>query len=71
MKVVIRLTAKQEAKALPIILRQAPGMILANRTYVLSPEVVQRLRRDGIKFTEISRESEAPTMGGAVSGERI
>ena len=40
MKVVVRFTSKQEAKALPIILRHSPGLILANRTYVLSEEVV-------------------------------
>jgi hypothetical protein len=71
MKVVVRFTAKQEAKALPIIVRQAPGMILPNRTYVLAEEVVQHLRDQGIKFTEISREGEAPSVGGAVAGERV
>lgn len=70
MKVVIRFNAKQEAKALPLILRHSPGMVLPNRTYILSEEVLQRLRQEGIKFTEIGRESEAPA-GGALSGERI
>ena len=52
MKVVVRFTSKQEAKALPIILRHSPGLILANRTYVLSQEVVALLRRQKIKFAE-------------------
>ena len=71
MKVVVRFTSKQEAKALPIILRHSPGLILANRTYVLSEEVVVLLRREKIKFAEISREAESPTVGGALSGERV
>ena len=58
MRVVVRFTRKQEAKALPIILRHSPGMILENRTYILNDECVQALREKGIAFTEMSRESE-------------
>jgi ABC-type hemin transport system substrate-binding protein len=68
MKIVVCFTAMQEAKALPIILRHSPGMILKNRTYVLSDTVVQKLRAAKIKFTEITRE--APT-DGVHAGERI
>jgi hypothetical protein len=57
MSVVIRFTAKEEAKALPIILRHSPGVILANRTYALSEQVVALLRTENIRFTEISRKS--------------
>ena len=71
MRVVIRLSAKQEAKALPIILRHSPGMILKNRTYILSDECVQLLRERGIKFTEMSRESEFAVATGELQGERI
>ena len=70
MKVVVRFTVKQEAKALPIILRHSPSMILKDRTYILSEDVVEQLRREKIKFTEISRE--APTRSeGVIAGERI
>jgi hypothetical protein len=55
MKVVIRLSAKQEAKALPIILRQSPGMVLPDRTYILSEETLIKLRAEGIKYRAISR----------------
>jgi hypothetical protein len=68
MKVVVRFTVKQEAKALPIILRHSPGMILKNRTYVLSESAVQKLRDAKVKFTEISRESATE---GAGAGERV
>jgi len=55
MKIIIRLTARQEAKALPILLRHSPGMVLPDRTYVLSEEAVTKLRDVGIRFQEISR----------------
>jgi hypothetical protein len=70
-KVVIRFNARQEAKALPIILRHSPGMILANRTYILDEGVVKVLRAERIKFTEISSEVKGPGVGGAISGERV
>jgi len=68
MKVVVRFTVKQEAKALPIILRHSPGMILKNRTYILSKEAVQKLREAKIKFREIGREAATEGVG---AGERI
>ena len=71
MKIVVRFTAKQQAKALPIILRSGPGMVFPDRTYFLDEPTVTRLRALGIKFTEISRESEAPAARGAFSGKRI
>jgi hypothetical protein len=71
MKIVVRFTAKQEAKALPIILRHSPGTILPDRTYILSEEALQKLRDAGIGFTEISRDSEEPSSEGVGTGERI
>ena len=70
MKVVIRLTNREEAKALPILLRHSPGMVLANRTYILHEEAVEALRAAGVQFTELSRESNVPSATGAVAGER-
>ena len=71
MKVVIRLTAKQEVKALPIILRQAPGIVLPGRTYILSEGTLLKLKSKGIKFKEISREPEKLDREGALAGERV
>ena len=71
MKVVIRLTSREELKALPILLRHSPGVVLPDRTYVISEEAAQALRTAGVKFTELSREADAPGLEGAVPGERI
>jgi hypothetical protein len=71
MKVVIRLTSREELKALPILLRHSPGMVLPDRTYVISEEAAQALRTAGVKFTELGREADAPGLEGAVPGERI
>jgi hypothetical protein len=56
MKVVIRMSKRQELRALPILLRHSPGIVLPNRTYIISVEAVSALRSSGIKFTEFSRE---------------
>ncbi len=71
MKVVIQLTKIEEAKALPILLRHSPGAVLQNRTYVLYTQAAIELRQAGIQFTELSRESNAPSLEGAGSGERV
>ena len=55
MKVVIQMSAKQEARALPILLRHSPGTILPDRTYVISEEAARALREAGIDFTELER----------------
>ena len=71
MKVVIRLSAKEEARAIPILLRHSSGMILPDRTYILGDTAVQSLREAGVNFTELSREADLAVMGEGVSGERI
>jgi hypothetical protein len=71
MKVAIQFSKREEAKALPILLRHSPGMILRNRIYVVSGEAVRALRRAGIKFTEMSREGETSGREGVAAGERI
>jgi hypothetical protein len=71
MKVVIRFSQSEEAKALPILLRHTPGMILPNRTYVLGEDAVKSLHEAGIEFAEVSREASTPSLDGAAAGERI
>jgi hypothetical protein len=71
MNVVIRLSAKQEALALPILLRHSPGTVLAERTYVISEGAVNALREAGVEFTELGRETKAPNLEGVGPGERI
>ena len=71
MKVVIQLSDREEAKALPILLRHSQGMVLPNRTYIVSEDATRALRNAGITFTELSREANGPRLEGAVPGERI
>ena len=59
MKVVIQLAPVEEAKALPILLRHSPGMILPRGTYVLEEDALRALRASDIRFAELSRESVA------------
>jgi len=70
MKIIIQLSREDEAKALPILLRHSPGMILPERTYVLGEEAVGSLRNADIRFTQVSREALAPSLEGVV-GERV
>ena len=71
MKVIIRMTKKEELKALPLLLRHAPGMMLRNRMYVLSEEAVSLLRDNGIRYTVITREPAASSLPGVDTGERV
>jgi hypothetical protein len=71
MKVVIQMSPEEEQKALPILLRDSPGMMLRNGTYVLSADGARRLREKGVQFTEVGREAAAAGFEGVGSGERI
>jgi MoaA/NifB/PqqE/SkfB family radical SAM enzyme len=71
MKAVIQFTKPEEARALPILLRHSPGTILPNRTYVLDEEAVAELRKSGVNFITLSRESHPPGLAGVGSGERV
>lgn len=71
MKVVIQMSEDEEVKALPILLRHSPGMILRNGTYVVTVDAARRLRQEGIEFAELGREAAAPGVEGVGSGERI
>ena len=68
MKVVIQVSTKDSARAWALLVRHSPGTALPNRTFVVSPEAVRALRKDGIKFVEISRETGSV---GVAAGERI
>jgi len=71
MKVVIRFSKREELKALPILLRHSPGMVLKDRTYVIGVEAARALRVAGVQFTEVVREATPPDSEGAESGERV
>jgi hypothetical protein len=70
-KLAIRFSKSEEAKALPILLRHSPGMVFPDRTYVVSAEAVIALREAGIRFQELSTDAGAPSLAGATSGARI
>jgi hypothetical protein len=70
MKVIVHLTKEEEAKALPILLRHSPGMVLSHRTYVLAEDALRALREAGVRFSELSREAAAPSLEEVV-GERV
>ena len=57
MKMMIRLSAREERKALPILLRHSPGTILPNRTYIISLDAAKALRDAGLKFAELCSNS--------------
>ena len=57
MKIIIQMTPEEEVKALPILLRHSPGMVLPERTCVLGEEMVGKLRNAGVQFTQLSREA--------------
>ena len=70
MKIIIQLSKEEEAKALPILLRHSPGMILPERTYVLGEDAVGLLQNAGIRFAQLSREAFTPCLE-EVAGERV
>jgi hypothetical protein len=71
MKIAVRFTAKEELRALPILMRHSPGMMLPRDIYVLSEEAVAALREAGVRFTEVTSEGASPGLEGAATGERI
>ena len=68
---VVQFAEKEEAKALPILYRHSPGMVLRDRIYVLSEEAVECLRQEGIRYKEITREVDSVHLKGVQIGERI
>ena len=71
MRLVVRVSAKDEEKAWGLLVRHSPGTALPNRTFILSEDAVRALHDAGIKFKVISKEPGSPTGGGKVSGKRI
>jgi hypothetical protein len=70
-KMLIQFSTRQEAAALPILLRHSPGIVLPERKYVITLEAAQALRDAGIEFSELGGETNAPNLEGAAAGERV
>ena len=71
MKVAVRFTKAEELKAVPILMRHSPGMMLPGDIYVISAEAADALREAGVGFTEMTSEIAPPRREGVASGERI
>lgn len=71
MRIVLRVSARDSAKAWALLVRHSPGTALPNHTFIVSEEAARALRDAGIRFTEISRDVGQPTEGGTTAGERI
>lgn len=61
MRVIIRLSAREELRALPILLRHSTGMVLPERTYIISPDAARALRDARVRFTVLCSEASPPT----------
>lgn len=70
MKIAVRFTKAEELKALPILLRHSPGMILPEKIYVLSTGAVAALQKAGVRFTQLTSAT-APRLGDVATGVRI
>lgn len=51
MRTIIQMSEAEEAKALPILLRHSPGMVLPRRIYVVSEDAAKELRKAGVQFS--------------------
>lgn len=60
MTVVIRLSRRAELRALPILYRHSPGMMLPQRTYVIRAEAARALREAGVPFVLVCQGERAP-----------
>lgn len=70
MNVVIRVTAKDRARAWGLLVRHSPGTALPNSTFIVSETAARALRRAGIGFMEISRAGMGVAPEGVPAGER-
>ena len=70
-RVVIRMTSKEQLKALPILLGHWPGMVLPGRVYILREGAAKALSKAGVRFRLICREGAAPHPGEPIKGRRL
>lgn len=71
MRIAIQFTEREEQKALPILLRHSPGMVLRDRIYIITADAARALRAARVRFTELSRDADSSIVDGATAGERI
>jgi hypothetical protein len=71
MNFVIQVAEADDARAWSLLQRHSPGVALPNRTYVISKEAIDGLRRAGIGFHVLSNDANTLTEQGVAAGERI
>ena len=71
MKIAVRFTKAEELKAVSILMRHSPGMMLPGDVYVISTEAAAALRNAGVRFTEVTSSTAPLDREGVTSGERI
>ena len=71
MKLVIQVAEADDAKAWAVLQRHSAGLALPNRTFVISEEAAEALRRTEVRFHVLSDDPHTLTREGATAGERI
>jgi hypothetical protein len=71
MNVVLQVTEADDAKAWDLLQRHSSGVALPKRTFVVSSEAAEALRRAGVLFVVLSSESRALATKGAIAGKTI
>lgn len=69
LQVAIKVWARDEAKALDILLRHSTGMALPDRIFVVSADAVRALRKAGVRLRELARNGDWSGVGK--NGKRI
>lgn len=64
MKVIIRLSELEELKALPILLRHSPGMVLPGRVYVIDAAALSALREASVQCQVVAADGCQPSAAG-------
>jgi hypothetical protein len=71
MSVVIQVSEADSADAWALLIRHSPGEAYPNRIFVISEAAADALRKAGIQFTELPKDSVKPPFHAEVSGERV
>ena len=61
MELTVQFSEHEEERALPILLRHSPGIVLPNRVYVLNRAAIEALHDSGISFRTMQQQNHPPT----------
>jgi hypothetical protein len=71
MRIRVQVSAADDARAWAILIRHSVGEAYPDRTFVISEQAADALRRAGIDFVELSREEGNAKLPGVASAERV